>query len=227
MFPAHYCPALFFVNWYKIGIHCGYAIRSGRFPEKSVATRSRPSTSAADFSRDIRYRVTKKVFLLSSTNTKVKTSIVAPWNYKGQIRAMYWIKPYLVIKYDFIWNTIPGSKHSTCAPRQNGRHLPDEIFKCIFLNEMVWVSIAISLKLSLGVQLTIFQHLPRLQDNGQATSHYLKQWWLVYWRIYASLGFNEPMSFLTVCKRVILSGSSPIVHAFLNLNSYGKKSCMS
>ena len=23
------------------------------------------------------------------------------------------------------------------------------------------------------------------------TSHYLKQWWLVYWRIYASLGLNE------------------------------------
>ena len=31
-------------------------------------------------------------------------------------------------------------------------------------------------------------------DNGlaaQATSHYLNQWWLVYRRIYASLGLNE------------------------------------
>ena len=26
---------------------------------------------------------------------------------------------------------------------------------------------------------------------GQATSHYLNQWWLFYWRIYASLGLNE------------------------------------
>ena len=25
----------------------------------------------------------------------------------------------------------------------------------------------------------------------QATGHYLNQWWLVYWRIYASLGLNE------------------------------------
>ena len=25
----------------------------------------------------------------------------------------------------------------------------------------------------------------------QATSHYLNQWWLIYWRIYASLGLNE------------------------------------
>ena len=25
----------------------------------------------------------------------------------------------------------------------------------------------------------------------QAASHYLNQWWLVYWRIYASHGLNE------------------------------------
>ena len=31
-------------------------------------------------------------------------------------------------------------------PRQNGRHLPDDIFKCIFLNENVWISFKISLK---------------------------------------------------------------------------------
>ena len=27
--------------------------------------------------------------------------------------------------------------------------------------------------------------------NGQATSHFLNQWWLVYRRIYGSLGLNE------------------------------------
>ena len=31
-------------------------------------------------------------------------------------------------------------------PRQNGHHFPDDIFKCIFLNENVWISIKISLK---------------------------------------------------------------------------------
>ena len=31
-------------------------------------------------------------------------------------------------------------------PRQNGRHLWDDIFKCIFLNENAWISIEISLK---------------------------------------------------------------------------------
>ena len=43
-----------------------------------------------------------------------------------------------------------------------------------------------------GIQLTIFQHWFRLWlGAGQATSHYLNQWWFVYWRIYASLGLNE------------------------------------
>ena len=35
---------------------------------------------------------------------------------------------------------------NTLRPRQNGRHFPDDIFKCIFLNETVWISITISLK---------------------------------------------------------------------------------
>ena len=31
-------------------------------------------------------------------------------------------------------------------PRQNGRHLPDDNFKCIFLNANLWISFKISLK---------------------------------------------------------------------------------
>ena len=39
------------------------------------------------------------------------------------------------------------SKHlNTLRPRQNGRHFADDIFKCIFLNENVWIPIKISLK---------------------------------------------------------------------------------
>ena len=51
---------------------------------------------------------------------------------------------------------------NTLRPRQNGRHLTDAICKCIFLNEDIWISINISLKLCLMVKLTIFQHLFRL-----------------------------------------------------------------
>ena len=43
-----------------------------------------------------------------------------------------------------------------------------------------------------GIQLSIFHHWVRWWLGAvQATSHYLDQWWLVYWRIYASLGLNE------------------------------------
>ena len=40
----------------------------------------------------------------------------------------------------------------------NRRPFADDIFECIFLNENVWISIKISSKFFLRVQLTIFQH---------------------------------------------------------------------
>ena len=47
---------------------------------------------------------------------------------------------------------------NTLRPRQNGRYFGDDKFKCIFLNENIWIPIKISLKLFPGVQLIIFQH---------------------------------------------------------------------
>ena len=40
------------------------------------------------------------------------------------------------------------SRHdiNTLRPRQNGRHFADDVLKCIFLNENVWISLKISLK---------------------------------------------------------------------------------
>ena len=35
---------------------------------------------------------------------------------------------------------------NTLRPRQDGRHFPDDTFKCIFLNENIWITITISLK---------------------------------------------------------------------------------
>ena len=34
----------------------------------------------------------------------------------------------------------------TLRPRQNGRHFADDIFKCIFLNENIWIATKISMK---------------------------------------------------------------------------------
>ena len=35
---------------------------------------------------------------------------------------------------------------NTLRPRQHGRHFPDNIFRCIFLKENIWIVIKISLK---------------------------------------------------------------------------------
>ena len=39
-----------------------------------------------------------------------------------------------------------SSQFKSLSPRQNGRHYTDDIFKCIFLNENIWISSNISLK---------------------------------------------------------------------------------
>ena len=39
-----------------------------------------------------------------------------------------------------------GTPVNTLRPRQSERHLADDIFKCIFVNENVWIPIKISLK---------------------------------------------------------------------------------
>ena len=36
---------------------------------------------------------------------------------------------------------------NTLRPRQDGRHFPGDIFKCMFLNENVWILIKILLKI--------------------------------------------------------------------------------
>ena len=39
-----------------------------------------------------------------------------------------------------------GNDFNPLRPRQNGRHFADDVFKCIFLNDNVWISLKISLK---------------------------------------------------------------------------------
>ena len=41
---------------------------------------------------------------------------------------------------------LPRGRTFTLRPKQNGRHFPDDNFKCIFLNKNLWNSIKISLK---------------------------------------------------------------------------------
>ena len=48
--------------------------------------------------------------------------------------------------YKIASTSLRGQWVNTLRPRQNGRHFPDDIFKCIFLNENEWISLRISLK---------------------------------------------------------------------------------
>ena len=107
-------------------------------------------------------------------------------------------------QYNDVWIScdIP---HSTCRlqldlialnalkPGQNGRHFPYDIFKCIFLNENVNISINISVKFapvgSANYIPALVQIMAWRRPRDKSLS--VNQWWLVYWRIYASRGLNE------------------------------------
>ena len=71
------------------------------------------------------------------------------------------------------------------------------IFHTTFSNAFSWMKmykfrLKFHWSLFPRIQLTIFQHWLRWWLGAvQATSHYLNQWWLLYWRIYALLGLNE------------------------------------
>ena len=68
------------------------------------------------------------------------------------------------------------------------------MLKCISWMKMLEFRLKFHWNLFIRVQLTMFKHWFRYWLGAdQATSHYLNQWWLFYWRIYASLGLNELM----------------------------------
>ena len=55
---------------------------------------------------------------------------------------------------DYAWYDFVGVHYcivvehlNTLRPRKNGRHFADDMFKCIFLNENIWIPIEISLKI--------------------------------------------------------------------------------
>ena len=85
---------------------------------------------------------------------------------------------------------------NTLRPGKNGRHFPDDHLKCIFLNENIWISINISLKFVPKGRINNIPALVKIMAWCQATSHYLNQWWLDCWRIYASFGLDELINYI-------------------------------
>ena len=113
--------------------------------------------------------------------------------------------PEAVLTYDhldyeaFQWKFIQIETFSfilwfnTLRLKQNGCHFPENIFKYIFWNEIVWISIKISLKfvpecpvknIPALVQIMAW-HWPGNKLNC------LKQWWLDYSCMYILLSLNE------------------------------------
>ena len=116
----------------------------------------------------------------------------------AHLRDMLFITKYIIHYYS-------PCRHGTCSrtawqskpliitlrPTQNGRHFPDDIFECIFLNENYWVSKNNSLK-----------YVPWGLINNMRALVQIMAWrrmaWrrivgMFNWRIYASLGLNELM----------------------------------
>ena len=83
---------------------------------------------------------------------------------------------------------------NTLRPRQNGCLFPDDIFKCIFLNENIWISIAIPLKfVSNGLInniLALVQIIAWYRAGDKALSEPMMT------HMYASLGLNEFLMYL-------------------------------
>ena len=82
---------------------------------------------------------------------------------------------------------------NTLGPRQDGHHYPGDIFKCIFLNENVWISIKISLKF---VPKGPINNIPSLvqimawrRPGDKPLSEPMMVSLLTHWRM--SLGLNE------------------------------------
>ena len=90
-----------------------------------------------------------------------------------------------------IWVTRPQWVN-TLRPRQNGRHIADDIFKCIFLNENIRFFINTSLKFVPKGPIKNIPALVQIMAWGWPGNKPLsQQWWQVYWPIYLSLGLNE------------------------------------
>ena len=107
------------------------------------------------FQIEILYMRTISVFAVVRTPRKSADTMLTAYSYIFSSRCI-WI-PMIAYHYygpdDVIQNGQPD--HSRCRgtwdvntlrPTQSGRHFADDIFKCILLNENVWIRIKISLK---------------------------------------------------------------------------------
>ena len=86
----------------------------------------------------------------SQWETLLQSNTVSHWLGANLVSALLPCTQYIIVHYYIIiilvhYYTL-ASLLNTLGPGQNRRHFADDIFKCIFLNGNVWISIKISLK---------------------------------------------------------------------------------
>ena len=104
----------------------------------------------------------------------------------------HWPEPMLTMLFAAIWHHWDQWVNNTLRPRQNGRRFPDDIFKCIFLNENVLILMKIPLKFVPKGPINDIPALVQKMAWHRSGDKPLSEPMMVsYWRIYASLGLNE------------------------------------
>ena len=79
---------------------------------------------------------------------RCKTSMCTAWG-RGRIWSVkQWINDCMltnisIVNRTILWLEMPWCWFNTLRPRQNGRRIADDVFKCIFLNENVWIKISL------------------------------------------------------------------------------------
>ena len=77
---------------------------------------------------------------------------------------------------------------NTLRPRQNGRHIPDDILKCFSWMKIYKLWLSFHWSMFRVVHLIIFHHWFKYWLGAEeATNNYMKYWWLIFWRN----GLNE------------------------------------
>ena len=80
----------------------------------------------------------KPILSLSLDRIGFRQGLVVGLACCAQLSLLFWFWPLLCTAW-------PTGIVTHWGPRQDGRHFPDNIFKCIFLNETAWILIKISL----------------------------------------------------------------------------------
>ena len=96
------------------------------------------------------------VMIYGWVNARKSNSIANDWSYIFLALTHRYVLAFHESREFLFWinNTI-----NTLRQRQNGRHFADDIFKCMFLNENVWILINISLKFATKGQINKFPAL--------------------------------------------------------------------